>query len=102
VGFRHRRALLGGQQLDQAHRFVAQRVAHRAVAAARAIPGIERAAAERHLARLRQGRPESIETSALHLDILRDFKRINSHITSVAYPILEAAGALISTRLKQA
>lgn len=63
---------------------------------------LERAAAERHLARLRQGRPESIETSALHLDILRDFKRINSHITSVAYPILEAAGALISTRLKQA
>jgi phosphate:Na+ symporter len=63
---------------------------------------LERAAAERHLARLRQGRPESIETSALHLDILRDFKRINSHITSVAYPILEAAGALVSTRLKQA
>jgi len=63
---------------------------------------LERAAAERHLGRLREGRPESIETSALHLDILRDFKRINSHITSVAYPILEAAGALSATRLKQA
>lgn len=62
---------------------------------------LERAAAERHLGRLREGRPESIETSALHLDILRDFKRINSHITSVAYPILEAAGALTATRLKQ-
>jgi phosphate:Na+ symporter len=62
---------------------------------------LERAASERHLARLREGRPESIETSALHLDILRDFKRINSHITSVAYPILEAAGALSATRLKE-
>ena len=46
----------------------------------------ELAAAESHLARLREGRPESIETSSLHLDILRDLKRIHSHICSVAYP----------------
>jgi len=54
----------------------------------------ELAAAESHLARLRDGRPESIETSSLHLDVLRDLKRIHSHICSVAYPVLEAAGAL--------
>jgi phosphate:Na+ symporter len=54
----------------------------------------ELAAAENHLARLREGRPESIETSSLHLDILRDLKRINSHVCSVAYSILEAAGEL--------
>jgi phosphate:Na+ symporter len=54
----------------------------------------ELAAAENHLARLRDGRPESIETSSLHLDVLRDLKRIHSHICSVAYPVLEAAGAL--------
>ena len=53
-----------------------------------------------HFARLRAGRPESIETSAIHLDIVRDLKRINSHLTSVAYPILEAAGELLVTRLK--
>jgi phosphate:Na+ symporter len=49
-------------------------------------------AAETHLARLREGRPESLETSSLHLDILRDLKRIHSHLCSVAYPVLEAAG----------
>jgi phosphate:Na+ symporter len=54
----------------------------------------ELAAAESHLSRLRDGRPESIETSSLHLDVLRDLKRIHSHICSVAYPVLEAAGVL--------
>ena len=62
----------------------------------------ERAASERHLDRLRTGRTESIETSSLHLDILRDLKRINSHLTSVAYPILEQAGELRESRLRQA
>jgi phosphate:Na+ symporter len=55
---------------------------------------------ERHLDRLRSGKAASIETSALHLDIVRDFKRINSHLTSVAYPILDRAGALRTTRLR--
>jgi phosphate:Na+ symporter len=54
----------------------------------------ELAAAESHLARLREGRPESIESSSLHLDILRDLKRIHSHLCSVAYPVLEHAGIL--------
>jgi phosphate:Na+ symporter len=60
----------------------------------------EFAAAESHLARLRDGRPESIESSSLHLDILRDLKRIHSHICSVAYPVLERAGELQSSRLR--
>src|SRR5581483_1416657 len=59
-------------------------------------------AAERHFARLRQGRAESIETSSIHLDVIRDLKRINSHLTSVAYPILEAAGELRESRLRVA
>lgn len=64
-----------------------------------AIRAAELSAADSHFARLREGRPESIETSAIHLDIVRDLKRINSHLTSVAYPILEAAGALRDSRL---
>jgi phosphate:Na+ symporter len=60
----------------------------------------ERAAAENHLVRLREERLASIETSSLHLDILRDLKRIHSHICSVAYPVLEAAGELQPSRLK--
>jgi phosphate:Na+ symporter len=56
--------------------------------------------ADTHLARLREGRPESIETSSLHLDVLRDLKRVHSHICSAAYPVLEAAGELHPNRLR--
>jgi len=70
-------------------------VAHGALVTAPAL-----AVMERHLERLRSGQAASIETSALHLDIIRDFKRINSHLTSVAYPILDRAGALRTTRLR--
>jgi phosphate:Na+ symporter len=59
----------------------------------------EWASAQQHLARLREGRVESIESSALHLDVLSDLKRIHSHICSVAYPVLERAGELRPTRL---
>jgi phosphate:Na+ symporter len=61
---------------------------------------MERTAAENHLGRLRSGRIESLQTSSLHLDILRDLKRINSHLAIVAQPLLEAAGELSPTRLK--
>jgi phosphate:Na+ symporter len=54
----------------------------------------ELAATERHLDRLREGRPETIETTSLHLDVLRDLRRIHAHICSVAYPVLDAAGEL--------
>lgn len=57
-------------------------------------------AADRHFARLRDGRAESLETSSIHLDVIRDLKRINSHLTSVAYPILEEAGELRDSRLR--
>jgi phosphate:Na+ symporter len=43
---------------------------------------------------------QSIETSSLHLDLISDLKRINSHICSIAYPILDSAGALAPSRLK--
>jgi phosphate:Na+ symporter len=59
----------------------------------------ERAAAQTHLERLRGRNPDTIETSSLHLDVLRDLKRIHSHLVSVAYPILETAGVLRESRL---
>jgi phosphate:Na+ symporter len=65
-----------------------------------AVREAERLAAENHFARLRDGLLASIETSSLHLDILRDFKRIHSHVCSVAYPVLEAIGDLRPSRLK--
>ncbi len=76
-------------------------VARRLVRAKRHVSALERRYAESHMERLRQERPESIETSGLHMDMLRDLRRIHSHITAVAYPVLEAAGELRKSRLKK-
>jgi phosphate:Na+ symporter len=77
-------------------------LARRLVAEKTAMREAEAKAADSHFARLREGRPESIETSSIHMDVIRDLKRINGHLASVAYPILEAAGELADTRLKEA
>ncbi|MEM7301227.1 MAG: Na/Pi cotransporter family protein [Pseudomonadota bacterium] len=60
---------------------------------------LERFGTERHLDRLSDGVQHSLNTSSIHLDIIRDLKRINSHLISVAYPVLERAGELRSSRL---
>lgn len=52
-----------------------------------------------HFERLRQGLLESLGSSSVHLDVIRDLRRINDHLTSTAYDILEEGGALQS-RLK--
>jgi phosphate:Na+ symporter len=49
--------------------------------------------------RLSENTPQSVETSSLHLDLLSDFKRMNSLFCSVSYPILESAGVLSKTRV---
>jgi phosphate:Na+ symporter len=52
------------------------------------IKRLESTSAARHLKRLRDGRVESIRTSSLHLDILRDLRRINAHVAAGAYSII--------------
>lgn len=54
-----------------------------------------------HIARLQDNTMQSIGTSSLHLDLITDLKRINSHICSIAYPILDSAGVLAQTRLRE-
>jgi phosphate:Na+ symporter len=61
---------------------------------------LEHEYAAAHIARLQDNTAQSIETSALHIDLISDLKRINSHICSIAYPILESAGALTQTRIR--
>ena len=61
---------------------------------------LEREYAANHIMRLQDNTAQSIETSSLHLDLIGELKRINSHICSIAYPILDSAGALASTRLR--
>lgn len=63
---------------------------------------LEEKTSEAHLNRIRDGVPETIATSSIHLDIVRDYRRINSYVATVAYPILEEAGYLRKRRLKRA
>ncbi len=62
---------------------------------------LEHEYAAAHIARLQDNTAQSIETSSLHLDLISDLKRVNSHICSIAYPILESAGALSKTRIRE-
>ncbi|TJZ93301.1 Na/Pi cotransporter family protein [Paracoccus gahaiensis] len=64
------------------------------------IRNLERQSAQHHLIRLREDQSDSRETSSLHLDLLRDLKRINAHAVSVAHPILDEEGLLIESRLR--
>ena len=61
---------------------------------------LERAYATTHLSRLSANTVQSLETSSLHIDLISELKRINSHICSIAYPILDSAGALAPNRLR--
>ena len=58
----------------------------------RLVNALERQGVENHIERLRQGHRESVENSALFVDMLRDPSRFHSHLTAVAYPILDTAG----------
>lgn len=49
----------------------------------------ENASSRSHMQRLRTGLPQSLATSELHMDVIRDYRRINTYISSVAYSILE-------------
>lgn len=63
------------------------------------IRDLERQYVESHLLRMEERHPDTLDSSAFHLDVLRDLKRINSHFTSAAYPLLERAGMLAESRL---
>ena len=73
--------------------------ARRLVAEKEQFRDLERVSTERHFQRVREGRVASIETSGLHLDVVRDLKRIEAHLAATAYPLLERTGALKPTRL---
>ena len=61
------------------------KIARQLIAEKASLRTAELVAAESHLERLRERRPESIESSSLHLDVLRDLKRITR--ISVRLPI---------------
>jgi phosphate:Na+ symporter len=53
------------------------------------IRDLEKKYYRRHIDRLESGLSESIETSSIHLDVLTNLKRINTHLTNIAYPLLQ-------------
>ncbi len=53
------------------------------------IKDAETKAMENHIERLSEGVPETINSSSLHIDLIRDYRRINSYISTIAYPLLE-------------
>jgi phosphate:Na+ symporter len=62
---------------------------------------LEAEATAAHFERLREGRVGTVETSALHLDALRDLKQVNAHLVAAsAYPVLESKGDLLPSRLR--
>lgn len=82
--------------------FIAEdrQMARQLIAGKDAVRALEREATLHHLDRVRRGVADSVETSALVLDVLRDLKRINAHVAAVAHPILDEVGELRESRLK--
>jgi phosphate:Na+ symporter len=60
---------------------------------------IEKQLERAHLMRLRAGAKETIETSSIHLDLLRALKMLNTAFTTIAYPLLKESGELLDSRL---
>jgi phosphate:Na+ symporter len=62
---------------------------------------IEAAATQAHFLRLRSGAGPTAETSSLHLDLIRDLKRVNAHlVAAAAYPVLKEQGELLRSRIR--
>ncbi|MBW7956416.1 MAG: Na/Pi cotransporter family protein [Deltaproteobacteria bacterium] len=73
-------AAFAGSDLELARRLITHK---------QRLSELERDLRQNHIDRLHKGFRESIDTSAIHLDVLTNLKRINSYITNVAYPVLE-------------
>jgi phosphate:Na+ symporter len=70
------------------------RSAQTLLGAKRQLNAIERATGRRHLSRLAAHPPGGLEASTLHLAILRDLRRVNSHVSAIAYDVLGLADPL--------
>ena len=49
----------------------------------------EQQSRQAHIERLHQGYQETMATSEIHLDVLTNLARINSHVTAIVYPVLD-------------
>lgn len=64
------------------------------------IRSLEQSLSKEHLKRLRNGSNDTVETSSLHLGLLRALKALNTSFAMIAYPLLTEKGELRGSRLK--
>jgi phosphate:Na+ symporter len=82
-------AVFMGEDVASARRLVEQKERFRE---------FERTAIEAQFARVQDGRTVS-ETGSLHLDIVRELKRVEAHVAAIAHPLLERENLLRPSRL---
>ncbi|MFC4277836.1 Na/Pi cotransporter family protein [Achromobacter aloeverae] len=64
--------------------------------------GLEIAASEAHLNKIKSGQVDAAEVGQLYLDLLRDVKNVNSYLVgAAAYPVLAKEGELLPNRLRE-
>jgi phosphate:Na+ symporter len=83
--------VLSSGDLDGARRLIAQKDAFRK---------LENTVLDEHFKSGNQSKRGGLRRSALYVDMIRDLHRINSHIVSAGYPIVDAAGLLRGSRLR--
>jgi phosphate:Na+ symporter len=83
--------VMSSGDIEGARRLIAQKDAFRA---------LENKVLDEHFRNGQRG--AGLRRSALYVDMIRDLHRINSHIVSAGYPIVDAAGLLRGSRLRAA
>jgi len=83
--------VLTSNDVEGARRLIEQKNAFRS---------LENKIIDEHFRDSGKARGASLRKSALYVDMIRDLHRINSHIVSAGYPIIEAAGLLRDSRIR--
>ena len=85
-------AVLSSGDVDGAKRLISQKDAFRE---------LQNEVLDKHFKLGARGKGEALRRSALYVDMIRDLNRINALIVSAGYPIVDAAGLLRGSRLRQ-
>jgi phosphate:Na+ symporter len=85
-------AVLSSGDVEGAKRLVSQKDAFRE---------LQNEVLDHHFRIGARGKGEALRRSALYVDMIRDLNRINALVVSAGYPIVDAAGLLRGSRLRQ-
>jgi phosphate:Na+ symporter len=85
-------AVLSSGDVEGAKRLISQKDAFRE---------LQNEVLDRHFSLGSRGKGKALRRSALYVDMIRDLNRINALVVSAGYPIVDAAGLLRGSRLRQ-